>query len=191
MVPGLTQRTVNTPEEVQQYFNEAKGIRATSTTKMNDQSSRSHCLLVVTVTGTNLSTGVQTTGKLNLIDLAGSERVAKSGALDDAKRLKEATSINQSLSALGDVIQALGAKQKHIPYRNSKLTHLLQDSLGGAAKTLMLVQISPVEKNVPESMCTLNFAQRVKAVELGAQKKTSSSAEVAALKKRVKELEGK
>eukprot|EP00041_Stephanoeca_diplocostata_P037186 m.1393620 g.1393620 ORF g.1393620 m.1393620 type:complete len:148 (+) comp24992_c0_seq49:2986-3429(+) len=102
----------------------------------------------VYVTGTNLSTGVQTTGKLNLIDLAGSERVGKSGALDDEKRLREATNINKSLSSLGDVIHALGAKQKHIPFRNSKLTHLLQDSLGGSAKTLMVVQISPVVKNV-------------------------------------------
>lgn len=85
---------------------------------------------MVYVTGTNLSTGVQTNGKLNLIDLAGSERVGKSGAIDDADRFKEATNINKSLSCLGDVIHALGAKQKHIPYRNSKLTHLLQDSLG-------------------------------------------------------------
>eukprot|EP00729_Bicosta_minor_P003033 gene3033-15424_t len=189
MVPGLTRRAVRTPDQVQDAFTEAKSIRATSSTKMNDQSSRSHCLLVVYVTGTNLSTGVQSTGKLNLIDLAGSERVGKSGALDDAKRLKEATNINKSLSSLGDVIHALGAKQKHVPYRNSKLTHLLQDSLGGAAKTLMLVQISPVEKNVSESVCSLNFAKRVRSVELGGAKKTTESAEVSTLKKRIRELE--
>jgi len=189
MVPGLTRRAVRTPDQVQDAFTEAKSIRATSSTKMNDQSSRSHCLLVVYVTGTNLSTGVQSTGKLNLIDLAGSERVGKSGALDDAKRLKEATNINKSLSSLGDVIHALGAKQKHVPYRNSKLTHLLQDSLGGAAKTLMLVQISPVEKNVGESVCSLNFAKRVRSVELGGAKKTTESAEVSTLKKRIRELE--
>lgn len=106
-------------------------------------------------------------GKLNLIDLAGSERVAKSGALDDKQRFSEATNINKSLSCLGDVIHALGAKQKHIPYRNSKLTHLLQDSLGGKAKTVMLVQVSPVVKNVGETVCSLNFAQRVQKVELG------------------------
>lgn len=121
--------------------------------------------------------------------MAGSERVNKSGASDDEKRFKEATNINQSLSALGDVIHALGAKQKHIPYRNSKLTHLLQDSLGGQAKTLMFVQISPVVKNVSESVCSLNFAARVRAVELGAAKKVTESAEVALLKKRIKELE--
>jgi kinesin family protein C2/C3 len=144
----------------------------------------------VYVQGTNLSTGVQTNGKLNLIDLAGSERVAKSGAIDDAKRLKEATSINKSLSSLGDVIHALGEKQKHIPFRNSKLTHFLQDSLGGAAKTLMVVQISPVIKNAPESKCSLGFAERVKKVELGSAKKVSESAEMSALRKRIRELEG-
>jgi hypothetical protein len=74
--------------------------------------------------------GFAAKGKLNLIDLAGSERPAKSGAIDDPARMKEATNINKSLSCLGDVIHALGAKQKHVPYRNSKLTHLLQDSLG-------------------------------------------------------------
>jgi kinesin family protein C2/C3 len=191
VIDGLTSRPVTNVEDVRESFAEAKTIRATASTQMNNQSSRSHCLLVVTVRGTNVETGKQSIGKLNLIDLAGSERVGKSGALDDAVRLKEATSINKSLAALGDVIHALGAKQKHIPYRNSKLTHLLSDSLGGKSKTLMLVQISPVEKNVTESICSLNFGQRVKAVELGTAKKTTESKEVAALKKKIKELEEK
>lgn len=208
-VPGLIRERVNNQEEVEKWFNQAKSIRSTASTDMNEcvchnvyfstcrkltcigdrHSSRSHCLLVVYVQGTNLSTGVQSTGKLNLIDLAGSERVAKSGAIDDAKRLKEATNINKSLSSLGDVIHALGEKQKHVPFRNSKLTHFLQDSLGGAAKTLMVVQISPVIKNGPESKCSLNFADRVKKVELGSAKKQSESAEMAALRKRIRELE--
>lgn len=188
-VPGLIRRPVRNVQEVRDAFDQAKSIRATASTDMNELSSRSHMILICFVTGTNLSTGVQTVGKLNLIDLAGSERVGKSGALDDEKRFKEATNINKSLSSLGDVIHALGAKQKHIPYRNSKLTHLLQDSLGGQAKTLMVVQISPVLKNVSESVCSLNFATRVRAVELGSAKKVTESAEVAALKKRIRELE--
>ena len=129
-VPGLSSHPVRSAEEVRDRFRQSQKNRATASTQMNDTSSRSHALLIVTVTGTNLSTGVQSRGKLNLIDLAGSERVAKSGALDDEDRFKEATNINKSLSSLGDVIHALGTKQKHIPYRNSKLTHLLQDSLG-------------------------------------------------------------
>lgn len=188
-VPGLIKRPVRNVQDVRDAFDQAKSVRATASTDMNELSSRSHMILVCCVTGTNLSTGVQTVGKLNLIDLAGSERVGKSGALDDEKRFKEATNINQSLSSLGDVIHALGAKQKHIPYRNSKLTHLLQDSLGGQAKTLMVVQISPVLKNVSESVCSLNFATRVRAVELGSAKKVTESAEVASLKKRIRELE--
>eukprot|EP00051_Salpingoeca_urceolata_P026931 m.479338 g.479338 ORF g.479338 m.479338 type:complete len:909 (+) comp21408_c0_seq1:82-2808(+) len=188
-VPGLTKQPVQSPNEVREWFQTAQKVRATSSTDMNEHSSRSHALLVVYVVGTNLSTGVQTKGKLNLIDLAGSERVSKSGAIHDDERFKEATSINKSLSSLGDVIHALGAKQKHIPYRNSKLTHLLQDSLGGHAKTLMVVQISPVLKNVQESVCSLNFAQRVRAVELGGAKKTTESAEVAALKRKIREME--
>lgn len=188
-VPGLSTHPVRTPDDVRERFKESSKVRKTASTKMNNASSRSHALLVVYVTGTNLSTGVQTNGKLNLIDLAGSERVGKSGAIDDDQRLKEATNINKSLSSLGSVIHALGAKQKHVPYRDSVLTHLLQDSLGGQAKTLMVVQISPVLKNVDETICSLGFAQRVRAVELGAAKKTTESAEVAALKKKMKEME--
>ena len=128
-------------------------------------------------------------GKLNLIDLAGSERLHKSGS--DGVRLQEAKHINKSLSSLADVIHSLRVKSRHVPYRNSKLTFLLQDSLGierlilpaekmahliihisgGASKTLMIVQLSPTEKNSSETVCSLNFAQRVRAVELGQSEK--------------------
>ncbi|WAR12064.1 KIFC3-like protein [Mya arenaria] len=140
--------------------------RATAATNMNEHSSRSHALLCVTLIGFNKTTAAKTTGKLNLVDLAGSERVSKSKA--DGARLKEAQAINKSLSSLGDVIFALRSKQNYIPYRNSKLTYLLQDSLGGDSKTLMITQIAPVRKNEAESICSLNFAQRVRNVELGA-----------------------
>ncbi|XP_026518165.1 kinesin-like protein KIFC3 [Terrapene carolina triunguis] len=142
-----------------------KRNRATYCTNMNERSSRSHALLTVTITGTNCSTGTKTSGKLNLVDLAGSERVWKSGA--QGERLKEAQNINKSLLALGEVIQALRAKQGHVPFRNSKLTYLLQDSLGKGNKTVMMVQISLLEKNAGETMCSLKFAQRVCKVELG------------------------
>ena len=190
-VEGLSKHVVSDADEVRKHFLHAQKLRSTSSTDMNERSSRSHALLIVYVTGTNLSTGVTTKGKLNLIDLAGSERVAKSGAIDDKDRFKEATNINRSLSCLGDVIHALGSKQKHVPYRNSKLTHLLQDSLGGSAKTIMVVQVAPVVKNVDESVNSLNFATRVRAVELGQAKKKTESAEVSALKKKLKELESK
>ncbi|XP_033753860.1 kinesin-like protein KIFC3 isoform X2 [Pecten maximus] len=164
-VPGLCVKEVRSVEEVNKVFATGQKNRATATTNMNEHSSRSHALLCVTVSGVNKTTNVQSTGKLNLVDLAGSERVSKSGA--DGTRLKEAQSINKSLSSLGDVIHALRSKQSHVPYRNSRLTYLLQDSLGGDSKTLMIVQVAPVEKNLSETVCSLNFAQRVRTVELG------------------------
>lgn len=103
-------------------------------------------------------------GKLNLVDLAGSERLAKTGATGD--RLKEATKINLSLSALGNVISALvDGKSKHIPYRDSKLTRLLQDSLGGNTKTLMVAVISPAADNYEETLSTLRYANRAKNIK--------------------------
>ena len=141
---------------------------------MNEHSSRSHMMLSATITSENLLTGVTTRGKLNLVDLAGSERVNKSGATGVA--LKEAQNINKSLSALGDVIAARMAKQTHIPFRNSTLTYLLQDSLSQDSKTLMIVCASPVLSSAEETFCSLNFASRVRTVELGkASKQTGGS----------------
>jgi kinesin family protein C2/C3 len=107
-------------------------------------------------------------GKLHLVDLAGSERLKKTEAT--GARLTEAQNINKSLSSLGDVISALVAKSAHIPYRNSKLTMVLQDSLGGDAKTLMIVAVGPGEENISETMASLQFAARVRNVENEARK---------------------
>ncbi|XP_008121644.2 kinesin-like protein KIFC2 [Anolis carolinensis] len=173
-VPGLTSLEVKSLREIKKILLLGKRNRATSCTHMNEHSSRSHALLTVTIVGTEVASGTKLTGKLNLVDLAGSERVWKSGA--QGERLKEAQNINRSLLALGEVIQALRAKQAHVPFRNSKLTYLLQDSLGKGSKTIMMVQISPLEKNVGESVCSLKFAQRVCKVELGpASRRVDSS----------------
>ncbi|XP_069510416.1 kinesin-like protein KIFC3 isoform X2 [Ambystoma mexicanum] len=164
-VPGLVEFTVTSVEDINQVFEIGHTNRATECTNLNEHSSRSHALLIITISGVDYSTGVRTTGKLNLVDLAGSERVGKSGA--EGSRLREAQHINKSLSALGDVIYALRTRQAHVPFRNSKLTYLLQDSLSGDSKTLMMVQVSPVEKNTSETLCSLKFAERVRSVELG------------------------
>ncbi|KFQ09889.1 Kinesin-like KIFC3, partial [Leptosomus discolor] len=164
-VPGLTEFRVQSVEDINKVFEFGHVNRATECTNLNEHSSRSHALLIVTVRGLDRSTGLRTTGKLNLVDLAGSERVGRSGA--EGSRLREAQHINKSLSALGDVIYALRSRQGHVPFRNSKLTYLLQDSLSGDSKTLMMVQVSPAEKNTSETLCSLKFAERVRSVELG------------------------
>lgn len=188
-VPGLTEINVDSADDINEVFQIGHKNRSTASTDMNERSSRSHALLCVTVTGINKRTKTRTIGRLNLVDLAGSERVGKSGSGGDADRMKEAQSINKSLSSLGDVIQALRGKQSHVPYRNSKLTYLLQESLGGDSKTLMFVQVSPVAKNSGESQCTLSFAQRVRSVELGSAKKKVETAEIAALRERLSQYE--
>ncbi|NXE96973.1 KIFC3 protein, partial [Menura novaehollandiae] len=164
-VPGLTEFRVQSVEDINKVFDFGHIKRVTECTNLNEHSSRSHALLIVTVRGLDRSTGLRTTGKLNLVDLAGSERVGRSGA--EGSRLREAQHINKSLSALGDVIYALRSRQGHVPFRNSKLTYLLQDSLSGDSKTLMMVQVSPAEKNTSETLCSLKFAERVRSVELG------------------------
>lgn len=130
---------------------------------MNRESSRSHLITSIVVTSTNLQTQNVTRGKLSFVDLAGSERVKKSGSAGD--QLKEAQAINKSLSALGDVISALASEQVHIPYRNHKLTMLMSDSLGGTAKTLMFVNVSPTDYNLDETQSSLTYATRVRTIK--------------------------
>ncbi|KAL7405797.1 hypothetical protein ABVT39_007354 [Epinephelus coioides] len=170
-VPGLTEITVQSPEDINRVFELGHMNRATACTNLNEHSSRSHALLIITVSGFNTATGNRTQGKLNLVDLAGSERIGKSGA--EGSRLREAQCINKSLSALGDVINALRSKHSHVPFRNSRLTYLLQDSLNGDSKTLMMVQVSPLAANMSESVCSLKFAQRVRSVELSSSSSSS------------------
>jgi kinesin family member C2/C3 len=158
-------------------------------TKMNAESSRSHLVFSVIIQCTSLQTGNTTYGKLSLVDLAGSERVGKTGAT--AERLKEAQSINKSLSALGDVISALSTNADWVPYRNNKLTMLMSDSLGGNAKTLMFVNISPADYNADETAISLAYASRVKLITNDAQK-NSENKEITRLRKIIAALkEGK
>lgn len=172
-VPGLTSVPVTKLEDLHALLATADRNRSSGTTKMNEHSSRSHMMLTVNIISEHLQTGVVTRGKLNLVDLAGSERINKSGATGQA--LKEAQNINKSLSALGDVIAARANKQAHIPFRNSKLTYLLEDSLSQDSKTLMFVCVSPVTFNSEETCCSLNFAARVRSVELGKATKNLAS----------------
>ena len=144
-------------------FRRGTQSRTTASTKMNADSSRSHLIMTVVTKLVNKRTGKCTNGKLTLVDLAGSERVGKSGA--SGNQLKEAQSINKSLSALGDVINALTSGSNHIPYRNHPLTMLMSDSMGGNAKTLMFVCCSPADYNSSESTTSLDFAKRCKHVK--------------------------
>ncbi|XP_072958003.1 kinesin-like protein KIN-14R [Typha angustifolia] len=179
-VPGLVEAHVSNMNEVWEVLQTGSKARVVGSTNANEHSSRSHCMHCVMVRGENLLNGECTKSKLWLIDLAGSERVTKTDA--QGERLKEAQSINRSLSALGDVISALATKSPHIPFRNSKLTHLLQDSLSGDSKTLMFVQISPNENDVGETLCSLNFASRVRGIELGHAKKQVDVSEMSRYK---------
>merc|ERR1719198_1559885 len=153
---------VHSAQELQATMDGGMNTRHVAATNMNAESSRSHLCQIIFITSTNLSNNVSRTGKLTLVDLAGSERAGKTGASGDT--MKEAQSINKSLSALGNVISALTTGSKHVPYRDSQLTQLMKDSLGGNAKTLMFVNCSPADYNASESYSSLQFAQRCKKV---------------------------
>ncbi|KAG6032479.1 hypothetical protein E4U41_007227 [Claviceps citrina] len=161
---------LNSASSVEEILREAQKNRSVAATKANERSSRSHSVFILKLVGENAATGERCEGTLNLVDLAGSERLKHSQAEGD--RMKETQNINKSLSCLGDVIEALGRGSGHIPYRNSKLTHLLQYSLGGNSKTLMFVMVSPMETHLKETLTSLRFATKVHNTHIGTAKAT-------------------
>ncbi|KAE9467108.1 hypothetical protein C3L33_00982, partial [Rhododendron williamsianum] len=191
-VPDACMHPVNSTVDVVELMEMGLKNRAKGATALNERSSRSHSVLTIHVRGTDAKNGTSLRGSLHLVDLAGSERVDRSEVTGD--RLKEAQHINKSLSALGDVIFALAQKSTHIPYRNSKLTQVLQtalggkpknnerssrfEGLGGHAKTLMFVQLNPELSSYSETLSTLKFAERVSGVELGAARTNKEGRDV-------------
>nr|KAJ0201968.1 hypothetical protein LSAT_V11C600301210 [Lactuca sativa] len=185
-VPDASMHPVTSTADVLELMNLGLTNRAVGATALNERSSRSHSVLTVHVRGVDLETNGVLRGNLHLVDLAGSERVDRSEATGD--RLREAQHINKSLSALGDVIFALAQKSQHVPYRNSKLTQVLQSSLGGQAKTLMFVQLNPDVESFSETISTLKFAERVSGVELGAARSNKDARGVRELMEQVSNL---
>ncbi|RLN97348.1 hypothetical protein BBJ28_00013597 [Nothophytophthora sp. Chile5] len=197
-VPGLTLVDVTAIEQVEALMERANRARSVACTDMNAQSSRSHSVFTLHLQGVNDKDGVMLNGELNLVDLAGSERASRSNV--SGERLKETQAINKSLSCLADVFNAIGNKASHvclllccgallyrsfnpfvcllllqIPFRNSKLTYLLQSSLSGDGKTLMMVNLSPTVESASESLCSLRFAKQVNQCELGKPKRQIKS----------------
>ncbi|XP_060106717.1 kinesin-like protein KIF3C [Heteronotia binoei] len=166
-IKDLSSFVTKNVKEIEHVMNLGNQNRSVGSTNMNEYSSRSHAIFVITVECSEIGPDGEDhirVGKLNLVDLAGSERQSKMGT--QGERPKEASKINLSLSALGNVISALvDGKSTHIPYRDSKLTRLLQDSLGGNAKTIMVATLGPASHSYDESLSTLRFANRAKNIK--------------------------
>ncbi|DAZ99423.1 TPA: hypothetical protein N0F65_004056 [Lagenidium giganteum] len=196
-VKDLQERVVESREEVIDLMAQGAGARTVGATQMNAESSRSHSIFIIKIHQKDSTDETKNIfAKINLVDLAGSERAASTGAQGD--RLKEGANINKSLSALGNVINALvevsrSGKKVFIPYRNSKLTRVLQESLGGNSLCSMLATLSPANINFPETLSTLKYASRAKSIKVNAKKNEASSQisqlneEIAALKKKLME----
>uniref|UniRef100_A0A671MZM6 Kinesin-like protein n=1 Tax=Sinocyclocheilus anshuiensis TaxID=1608454 RepID=A0A671MZM6_9TELE len=164
-IKGLEEITVHNKNEVYQILERGAAKRKTASTLMNAYSSRSHSVFSVTIHMKEITLDGEELvkiGKLNLVDLAGSENIGRSGAVD--KRAREAGNINQSLLTLGRVIKALVERGPHVPYRESKLTRILQDSLGGRTKTSIIATVSPASINLEETLSTLDYANRAKSI---------------------------
>jgi len=162
MIDNLTEEACASSADLIQLLERGLVQRRVASTAMNAESSRSHLLLLVKVVRINKANGEKVHGKMMMCDLAGSERLKKSEATGDT--LREAIEINRSLTAVGDVIEALTTGQRHVPYKNHKLTQVLQDSLGGTSKTLMFVNCSPSCSNLEETLNAMKYAMRVKNV---------------------------
>ncbi len=173
-VKGLLEIYVSSVQEVYEVMRRGGAARATAATNMNQESSRSHSIFVITISQKNVETGSARSGQLFLVDLAGSEKVGKTGA--SGQTLEEAKKINKSLSALGMVINSLtDGKSTHIPYRDSKLTRILQESLGGNSRTTLIINCSPSSYNDAETLSTLRFGVRAKAIKNKAKINTELS----------------
>ncbi|KAK2502150.1 hypothetical protein MC885_001874 [Smutsia gigantea] len=162
-IKGCTERFVCSPDEVMDTIDEGKSNRHVAVTNMNEHSSRSHSIFLINVKQENTQTEQKLSGKLYLVDLAGSEKVSKTGA--EGAVLDEAKNINKSLSALGNVISALAEGSTYVPYRDSKMTRILQDSLGGNCRTTIVICCSPSSYNESETKSTLLFGQRAKTIK--------------------------
>ncbi|XP_050543316.1 kinesin-like protein KIF11 isoform X2 [Daktulosphaira vitifoliae] len=166
IVRGLEEVIVGNKDEVYKLLEKGSKRRQTAATLMNAQSSRSHTIFTITIhikESTIESEDIVRVGKLNLVDLAGSENIGRSGAID--RRACEAGNINKSLLTLGRCITSLVEQTPHVPYRESKLTRLLQDSLGGKTKTSIIATVSPSHFNVEETLSTLDYASRAKSIK--------------------------
>jgi kinesin family protein C1 len=171
-VPAAHKRTIECVQDIADLTAIAQANRSVAKTDMNAVSSRSHSVFTLFLTAVNETTNERLNGTLNLCDLAGSERLSRSGA--EGMRREETKAINKSLSNLADVFVAQANKQSHIPFRNSKLTYLLQKSFSKNGKTLMFVNTSPTEASTNETLCSLRFATLVSQVELGKAKKQTT-----------------
>ena len=172
VVTNMTIRPVDPTNSnaIQKLMEQAARFRSVGATGMNQTSSRSHSVFTLHLKAFHSEQKEKLKGTLNLVDLAGSERLQRSGAT--GTMAKETAAINKSLSSLTDVFSSLGKKANHIPYRNSKLTYLLQPSFSGSGKTLMMVNLSPTEESFTESLSSLRFAMQVNQCELGKAKKS-------------------
>merc|ERR1712232_299120 len=172
MVTGMTSVEVTSLEQVSALMTRAERQRSVGATDMNVVSSRSHSVFAMYLRGTNEVLGIELSGALHMVDLAGSERLSQSGSTGD--RLTETRSINKSLASLSHVFTAKAEGCSHVPFRNSKLTHLMEPCLSGHGKTMMVVNVGPEASNSHETLCSLRFAGQVSQCDTGGKPKKQS-----------------